>query len=126
LFSASSSSTSEEAFRAVFIRAPAILRILPPLIVEDIEVTIDEATKKTILPQIEILATVQAILHISAREEVRKSISPINQEDEVYEVIVAVLQDQHMLATAFHPELTKDLRWHQMFADLVIAYQNRI
>ncbi len=36
--------------------------------------------------------------------------------------IVAV-QQNHLLATAFHPELTDDLRFHQHFIDLI---QNRI
>ena len=34
-------------------------------------------------------------------------------------VIVAVKQG-NIIATAFHPELTDDLRWHKYFLDLVI------
>mmetsp|Transcript_13867 Transcript_13867/g.19497 ORF Transcript_13867/g.19497 Transcript_13867/m.19497 type:complete len:311 (+) Transcript_13867:197-1129(+) len=34
------------------------------------------------------------------------------------EVISAVRKD-HVLCTAFHPELTKDYRWHQYFANMV-------
>ena len=34
------------------------------------------------------------------------------------EVIVAVKQN-NIMATAFHPELTDDLRWHRYFLELV-------
>jgi pyridoxal 5'-phosphate synthase pdxT subunit len=34
------------------------------------------------------------------------------------EVICAVRKD-HLLCTAFHPELTEDYRWHQYFVDMV-------
>jgi 5'-phosphate synthase pdxT subunit len=36
------------------------------------------------------------------------------------DVVVAVRQG-NILATAFHPELTKDLRWHRMFATICTA-----
>ena len=35
-------------------------------------------------------------------------------------VQVAVRQD-HILGTAFHPELSGDLRWHRLFLDMVEA-----
>jgi pyridoxal 5'-phosphate synthase pdxT subunit len=38
--------------------------------------------------------------------------------EEKFNVIIAVRQAQ-ILATAFHPELTDDLRWHQYFLDMV-------
>lgn len=34
-------------------------------------------------------------------------------------VVVAVQQD-NLMATSFHPELTDDLRWHSYFVDMVI------
>ena len=34
------------------------------------------------------------------------------------QVVVAVRQ-QAILATAFHPELTQDTRWHTLFVDIV-------
>lgn len=37
-------------------------------------------------------------------------------------VIVAVKQD-NVMATAFHPELTEDVRWHQYFIERV--YKNK-
>jgi len=40
------------------------------------------------------------------------------------EVVVAV-QQANILATAFHPELTQDLRWHQLFIEMVEAEQRQ-
>ncbi|KAJ8559579.1 hypothetical protein K7X08_003637 [Anisodus acutangulus] len=81
--------------RAVFIRAPAI-----------IEVGLD----------VEVLADVP----VSSVETVNSS--PIPNEEEsiksVRKVIVAVKQG-NMLATAFHPELTADTRWHSYFLKMV-------
>jgi 5'-phosphate synthase pdxT subunit len=34
-------------------------------------------------------------------------------------VVVAAQQD-HMLVTAFHPELTPDLRWHKYFVNEIV------
>jgi 5'-phosphate synthase pdxT subunit len=67
-----------EPFRAVFIRAPAILEAGP---------------------------TVQVLAEAPGHGE---------------QVIVAVRQGP-ILATAFHPELTDDARWHRLFLDVVEA-----
>jgi len=67
-----------EPFRAVFIRAPAILEAGP---------------------------TVQVLAAAPGHGE---------------QVIVAVRQGP-ILATAFHPELTDDARWHRLFLDVVEA-----
>lgn len=72
-------------FRAVFIRAPAVI----------------EAG-----PEVEVLAEYQLAAEESAAQNGRKSVA------------VAVRQGP-LLATAFHPELTKDLRWHQLFVEMV-------
>ena len=109
---------------AVFIRAPAIL---------------------SVGPNVNVLATMVAKPHKSARSDVLKLItaaresadcdsstidstekhiikqtrvsSIVDSTDEnidgsSFEVFVAVRQD-NILATAFHPELTEDTRWHQ-------------
>ncbi|KAK9058587.1 hypothetical protein SSX86_023429 [Deinandra increscens subsp. villosa] len=68
-------------FRAVFIRAPAIVEVGP---------------------SVEVLASVSVQL---SKEESAESDS---------KVIVAVKQG-NILATAFHPELTIDSRWHSYF-----------
>lgn len=71
-------------FRAVFIRAPAVL---------------------------EAGAGVEALARYTLSEDEKKA-----QGKE--EVIVAV-KSGVLLATAFHPELTTDKRWHQLFVDMV-------
>eukprot|EP00877_Chromochloris_zofingiensis_P010896 jgi/Chrzof1/605/Cz01g22050.t1 len=73
-----------ERFRAVFIRAPAV---------------VDAAEGVEVLAQYQLSAEEQAA---QGRDS----------------VIVAVRRGP-LLATAFHPELTKDLRWHQLFVDMV-------
>jgi 5'-phosphate synthase pdxT subunit len=80
---------ADDTFRAVFIRAPAVI----------------EAG-----PEVEVLAQYRLKPEEAAAQGGRESVA------------VAVRQGP-LMATAFHPELTKDLRWHQMFVDLV--RQNR-
>ena len=95
----------EKGFTAVFIRAPAILKIGKGVTV---------------------LGTLKAKPHVSAIAEVEQflALQPmtpsedgelIAQEIDVY---VAVRQG-NILATAFHPELSKDLRWHEYFLSMI-------
>ncbi|MFZ4664055.1 MAG: pyridoxal 5'-phosphate synthase glutaminase subunit PdxT [Caldilineaceae bacterium] len=35
------------------------------------------------------------------------------------ETVIAAARQQNLLATAFHPELTADLRWHALFVEIV-------
>jgi 5'-phosphate synthase pdxT subunit len=88
---------------AVFIRAPAIL---------------------VAGPEVEVIATVRSKPHISARAEVYRlldsSITTPEAQDIEMSVIVAVKQ-KNILATAFHPELTTDIRWHLYFVKMVLA-----
>lgn len=81
--------------RGVFIRAPAILKVGPDVeILADCPVPADRPS-----------------ITISFGE---------GTEEEVYSkdrVIVAVRQG-NILATAFHPELTSDSRWHRFFLDM--------
>lgn len=119
---------SDPTCKAVFIRAPAIL---------------------SLGPGVDVLASMVAMPHVSARADVLnlietakggnadsdsscvdskvetekndvgshrvstivESTDPVNQ-DSSFEVFVAVRQG-NILATAFHPELTEDTRWHQ-------------
>ena len=74
--------------KAVFIRAPAVLRVGP---------------------SVEVIASVKAKPHPSARQEVAEV---LGTEGEECEVAVAV-QQGNILGTAFHPELTPDTRWHR-------------
>uniref|UniRef100_A0A7S0RIR3 glutaminase n=1 Tax=Pyramimonas obovata TaxID=1411642 RepID=A0A7S0RIR3_9CHLO len=36
-----------------------------------------------------------------------------------YDKVVVAVREKTLLATAFHPELTEDLRWHKLFANMV-------
>ena len=39
------------------------------------------------------------------------------------DTVIAAVRQQHLLATAFHPELTADIRWHALFVNMVRAYR---
>mmetsp|Transcript_22211 Transcript_22211/g.38002 ORF Transcript_22211/g.38002 Transcript_22211/m.38002 type:complete len:262 (-) Transcript_22211:671-1456(-) len=75
----------EAQFRAMFIRAPAVLEMGP---------------------------SVQALATYKLTEEEQQAAQGRS------EVVVAV-RSGVLLATAFHPELTTDTRWHQLFVDMV-------
>jgi 5'-phosphate synthase pdxT subunit len=47
-----------------------------------------------------------------------KTLASVSTDQDDNEVVVAV-QQNHILATAFHPELTNDDTWHQLFLDMV-------
>lgn len=81
-----------ETYRGVFIRAPAVLDVGP-----DVEVLADYPVPSN------------KVLYSSSTVQ-------IQEEDALPEtkVIVAVKQG-NLLATAFHPELTADTRWHSYF-----------
>ncbi|MCD7470041.1 Pyridoxal biosynthesis protein pdx2 [Datura stramonium] len=82
--------------RAVFIRAPAIIEVGP-----DVEVLADIPVSSS--------ETANSNPAIQSEEESTKSEK---------KVIVAVKQG-NLLATAFHPELTADTRWHSYFLKMV-------
>ncbi|XP_010456535.1 PREDICTED: probable pyridoxal 5'-phosphate synthase subunit PDX2 [Camelina sativa] len=81
-----------DTYRGVFIRAPAVLDVGP-----DVEVLADYPVPSN------------KVLYSSSTVQ-------IQEEDALPEtkVIVAVKQG-NLLATAFHPELTADTRWHSYF-----------
>mmetsp|Transcript_28721 Transcript_28721/g.49789 ORF Transcript_28721/g.49789 Transcript_28721/m.49789 type:complete len:195 (+) Transcript_28721:1-585(+) len=100
----------DKPYPGVFIRAPAILEVGE---------------------NVSVLATVKAAPHRSASSQVEDLLSSedsqpsskrrrITREEEggKMEVIVAVKQG-NILATAFHPELTPDHRWHEHFLGMV-------
>nr|ACJ84988.1 unknown [Medicago truncatula] len=81
-----------ETFRGVFIRAPAILDVGPEVqVLADYPVPSDKKLSSD-----------------SSVEDKKEN------ADEKSKVIVAVRQG-NILATAFHPELTADTRWHSYF-----------
>lgn len=77
--SSDQSSSAAAPFRALFIRAPAMVEVGP---------------------NVRVLASY-----------------PDPHAVQQQGVVVAARQD-HLLVTAFHPELTRDLRWHQLFVDM--------
>ncbi|KAM2522909.1 hypothetical protein PS1_029796 [Malus domestica] len=81
-----------QVFHGVFIRAPAILDVGP-----EVEVLADYP-----VPSNKVVDSNSAV---EAQEE-----NPVPEN----KVIVAVRQ-KNLLATAFHPELTADTRWHSYF-----------
>eukprot|EP01033_Poteriospumella_lacustris_P019333 gene19333-13981_t len=102
------SNDSSDPIRGVFIRAPAIL-------------TAGEG--------VEVIASLEAKPHVSATAEVLKVVASSDGKIEMtadgkVRVIVAV-QQGNILATAFHPELTPDLRWHQKFVAMVDSFKKQ-
>lgn len=77
-----------ETFRAVFIRAPAVLEVGPE---------------------------VEALAHYHLTEAEAEAQGGRDK------VVVAV-RSGVLLATAFHPELTTDNRWHRLFVDMIRAH----
>lgn len=84
-----------ETFRAVFIRAPAILEAGP---------SVEVLAEYTILSK-ESTSTIENMENEGQYQAGEK-------------VIVAVKQG-NLLATAFHPELTSDTRWHSYFLKML-------
>ncbi|GJP64502.1 hypothetical protein CLOP_g21480 [Closterium sp. NIES-67] len=120
-----SSSPSPDAspFRAVFIRAPAIIQTGPAVEVLA-EYPLPNRASALATPagaaahagagSAEPAATASAVPGQSAQE-----LSEAEILDKLDRVAVAVRQGK-LLATAFHPELTADLRWHRLFLQMVL------
>ena len=89
-------------YKGVFIRAPAILRVGRG---------------------VTILSKMRAKPHKCAIEEIVREFGDNGGSDE-YEIIIAV-QQNNILATAFHPELTDDSRFHRYFLEMVNATKNK-
>ena len=60
-----------------------------------------------------------AILSTGKNVEVLNTVDIVKEDDTHDKVIVAVKQN-NLLATAFHPELTDDSRWHQYFVEDIV------
>jgi 5'-phosphate synthase pdxT subunit len=103
-------------FNAVFIRAPAVIKVCCHRLggVERLSIcwwSVDQQAG----PAVQVLATLNAKPHASALAEVMQLLSsdPASpQSIPALDVVVAMRQG-NILATAFHPELTNDLRWHK-------------
>lgn len=81
----------EDTFRAVFIRAPAVVEVGP-----EVEVLAEYNLQPGTAPM---------------------DVGQLPAKD-VEKVAVAVRQGK-LLATAFHPELTDDTRWHRLFQSML-------
>lgn len=110
------SETPLTSFPAVFIRAPAIISAGPE---------VDVLAKMTAKPHTSARDEVISLLHSTSSEIDDESVAlegdrkrTRTDSDDMVDIIVAVRQN-NILATAFHPELTKDTRWHKLFLDMV-------
>jgi 5'-phosphate synthase pdxT subunit len=112
----------DDKYPAVFIRAPAILGCGK---------------------DVKVLATIEASPHRLAEEEVKAYLDTVTTRAEgegesgrgpeaetkddsggggkISMTVSVAVQQGHILATSFHPELSDDLRWHQYFLDMAAA-----
>ncbi|XP_052187356.1 probable pyridoxal 5'-phosphate synthase subunit PDX2 [Diospyros lotus] len=81
-------------FRGVFIRAPAILEVGP---------------------EVEVLANIP----VPSNKTVDPNHALENQEENTGEKVIVAVKQGNLLATAFHPELTADTRWHSYFLKMM-------
>ena len=65
-----------------------------------------------------------AILSTGKNVEVLNTVDIVKEDDTHDKVIVAVKQN-NLLATAFHPELTDDSRWHQYFVEDIVKKSHK-
>eukprot|EP01018_Ginkgo_biloba_P031010 Gb_34755 [translate_table: standard] len=79
-------------FRAVFIRAPAIL---------------------------ESGSSVEVLADYTIRSNESTSAAENQGKSQVREKVIVAVKQGNLLATAFHPELTADTRWHSLFLKML-------
>jgi pyridoxal 5'-phosphate synthase pdxT subunit len=89
-----------ETFRGVFIRAPVVLQAGPG---------------------VEVLARCP----VGEGQGPRGAGDGGNVADENEEGVIVAVRSGPLMATAFHPELTSDVRWHQLFVDMVRDWQRQ-
>jgi 5'-phosphate synthase pdxT subunit len=85
-------------FPAVFIRAPAVL---------------------TVGDSVKVLCKLRARPQRAALEEVRGALGASEGSDDFCPEVIVAVRSGNILATAFHPELTDDDRWHRYFLKMV-------
>jgi 5'-phosphate synthase pdxT subunit len=124
---------------AVFIRAPAILSAGP-----GVEVLASVVARPHVSAKADVMRVIEEATVAGAAGSAKRRISThrpatdgkpttahigpsgqFGQSDEEVEVFVAVQKD-NILATAFHPELTEDLRWHQYFLEIVQRHKDNV
>lgn len=102
-------------FRAVFIRAPAIIETGP-----EVEVLAEYPLANRQNSSSSTEGAPAAAAAVPAGQGASAELSEAEILAKLERVAVAVRQGA-LMATAFHPELTADLRWHQLFLNMVIA-----
>jgi len=115
--------TDASPFKAVFIRAPVVERILPG----QPGVQVDEAEKPDTIvapsqaPQEDVLpAFVNARVEVLATVAGRKNVlTDSSNEAEAHEGDIVAVRQGNVLGTSFHPELTNDARIHVWWLESV-------
>lgn len=113
-------------YPGVFIRAPAILRAGHG---------VDVLAKVVARPHAQAYAEVSAALRPAAGgacgavtvidgSGVQSVYNTADSSKDMFEVIIAA-KHNNCLVTAFHPELTKDDRWHRYFANIVRFHKSQ-
>lgn len=102
-----SSSSSSPGFRAVFIRAPAVLETGPGVeILAELELTEEQAE-----------SAARSRAAGSGNSGKKKSESAADAAASIPRRVAVAVRQGNLLATSFHPELTDDSRWHALFAE---------
>mmetsp|Transcript_24694 Transcript_24694/g.30839 ORF Transcript_24694/g.30839 Transcript_24694/m.30839 type:complete len:259 (-) Transcript_24694:21-797(-) len=113
---------NDEPYPGVFIRAPAILEVGDDVsILATVKANPHQSAKSQVDSLLEDASERESKEDSEAPSKKKRKISKSN--DGKMEVIVAVKQG-NVLATAFHPELTADVRWHEHFYNMVLEKKN--
>jgi len=119
-------------FKAIFIRAPVVEKILPAMpgaqlaeaaveetVIAPSRVAVDEAAKKVMEYEVEVMATLPGRCAALPNRE-----PSAHTEEEVGDVIA--VRQGNCFGTSFHPELTGDARIHVWWLEQVkMAIENR-
>ena len=109
--SSSSASSNSPGFRAVFIRAPAVLETGAGVeVLAELELT-DE--------QVESAARSRAAGSGNSGGGSGASDASASDAASIPRRVAVAVRQGNLLATSFHPELTDDSRWHALFAEAV-------
>lgn len=133
----SSTNDSDEnisSYPGVFIRAPAILSAGPDVKVlgkviatpcRQAAIVLQELERKIEGKESSIHIGVENALEMRENDETMIQLPGTANGSNAREVICAVQKD-NLLCTAFHPELTDDLRWHKYFAGMVCESMTQV
>ncbi|KAL8998676.1 MAG: hypothetical protein Q9169_002337 [Polycauliona sp. 2 TL-2023] len=122
-FLAEDSSTNHQPFQGIFIRAPVVEKILPPMSGEQKEEAVRDETviapaKDSKHGQASWPVEVMATLPGRTRKLVEK-VEAVGLDEEIGDIIA--VKQQNVFGTSFHPELTSDARIHVWWLRQVLA-----